>query len=71
LIKANNKLIGTIENNDLYGSDDGMAKEAAPEEVEQTGGELDIEMKQAPKMAVNTFLAKIRKVPGDGILNQI
>ena len=64
MIKVKNKLVGSVEQGDLYASDDGLIENLrdAHESVEIKDEKLDLgTLQQAPKMSTNSFLAKIKK----------
>ena len=64
MIKVKNKLVGIVEQGDLYASDDGGNENLnnVQESAEIREEKLDLgTVQQAPKMSTNSFLAKIKK----------
>ena len=65
MVKANNKLIGHVENNDLYCSDDGGAVEVRSDPGDDEGLpsslNLDVRPAQAPKRELGSLLGKLKK----------
>lgn len=72
LIKVKNKLVGNLEQGDLYASDDGNNKVEIFDEIHDDKLDLGNSC-AAPKITQDTFLAKLKKNagPSDEITKQI